>query len=81
MFCTRFSLSLRKHLVEDDMPAKDNTFRLYSLEDPTDEQLQAVMEQVAIAARESTYRAKQEIERRFQEIRNQLQASRLQSVK
>ena len=39
-----------------------------SLEEPTEEQLHALMEQVAIAARESSRRAKIEMERRMQEI-------------
>ena len=37
---------------------KLNTYRLSSLEDPTDEQLHALMEQVAVAARESSRKAK-----------------------
>ncbi|QRQ50416.1 hypothetical protein [Bacteroides eggerthii] len=47
---------------------KLNTYRLTSLEEPTEEQLHALMEQVAIAARESSRRAKIEMERRMQEI-------------
>lgn len=42
-----------------------NTYRLNSLEEPTDEQLCAIMEQVAIAGRESAHRAKLELERRM----------------
>lgn len=38
---------------------KLNTYRLSSLEDPTDEQLHALMEQVAVAARESSRKAKE----------------------
>ena len=51
-----------------DMAMKLNTYRLTSLEEPTEEQLHALMEQVAIAARESSRRAKIEMERRMQEI-------------
>ncbi|MCS2442071.1 hypothetical protein NXX09_16765 [Bacteroides uniformis] len=40
---------------------KLNTYRLSSLEDPTDEQLHALMEQVAVAARESSRKAKKRI--------------------
>ena len=40
---------------------KLNTYRLSSLEDPTDEQLHALMEQVAVAARESSRKAKREL--------------------
>ena len=58
---------------------EEKTFRLNSQEDPTDEQLQAIMEQVAVSARESTYRAEQEFKRRFQEVREQIQLSRVQS--
>ena len=50
------------------MNMKLNAYRLTSLEDPTDEQLYALMEQVAVAARESSRRAKREMERRMQEI-------------
>lgn len=50
------------------MAMKLNTYRLTSLEEPTEEQLHALMEQVAIAARESSRRAKIEMERRMQEI-------------
>ena len=50
------------------MAMKLNTYRLTSLEAPTEEQLHALMEQVAIAARESSRRAKIEMERRMQEI-------------
>ena len=48
---------------------KLNTYRLSSLEDPTDEQLHALMEQVAVAARESSRKAKRELERRMQEVK------------
>ena len=51
-----------------DMAMILNTYRLTSLEEPTEEQLHALMEQVAIAARESSRRAKIEMERRMQEI-------------
>lgn len=50
------------------MAMKLNTYRLPSLEEPTEEQLHALMEQVVIAARESSRRAKIEMERRMQEI-------------
>ena len=54
------------------MIMKLNTYRLSSLEDPTDEQLHALMEQVAVAARESSRKAKRELERRMQEVREKL---------
>ena len=49
---------------------KLNTYRLSSLEDPTDEQLHALMEQVA----------KRELERRMQEVREKLKAYRAKNV-
>lgn len=47
------------------------SYRLSSLEEPTDEMLQAIMEQVAESARQSSAHAKAEIRRRFDLIRNQ----------
>ncbi|WP_455633356.1 hypothetical protein [Parabacteroides sp.] len=55
---------------------KSDTYRLSSLEDPTDEQLYALMEQVAIAARESSLRAEMELKRRMQEVREKLKTYR-----
>ncbi|WP_455626411.1 hypothetical protein [Parabacteroides sp.] len=55
---------------------KSETYRLNSLEDPTDEQLYALMEQVAIAARESSLRAEMELERRMQEVKEKLKIYR-----
>ena len=52
---------------------KLNTYRLSSLEDPTDEQLHALMEQVA-------RKAKRELERRMQEVREKLKAYRAKNV-
>lgn len=48
---------------------KLNAYRLNSMEEPTDEQLHALMERVAIAARESSRNAQLELERRMQEIK------------
>lgn len=62
------------------MIMKLNTYRLSSLEDPTDEQLYALMEQVAVAARESSRKAKRELERRMQEVREKLKAYRAKNV-
>lgn len=42
-----------------------NKYRLNSMEEPTDEMLYAIMEQVAVAARESSLRAKKELARRM----------------
>lgn len=62
------------------MIMKLNTYRLTSLEDPTDEQLYALMEQVAVAARESSRRAKLEMERRMQETKEKLKAYRTKEL-
>ena len=46
------------------------SYRLSSLEDPTDEMLQALMEQVGESARRSTAQFQAELHRRFELIRN-----------
>lgn len=46
------------------------SYRLSSLEDPTDEMLHAIMEQVAESARKSSEAVRKEIARRFEEIKN-----------
>ena len=46
------------------------SYRLSSLEDPTDEMLQALMEQIGESARKSTARFQAELHRRFELIRN-----------
>ncbi len=43
-------------------------YRLTSMEEPTDEMLQALMEDVAKAARESSAKAKAEKQKRFSEV-------------
>lgn len=58
---------------------KLNTYRLSSLEDPTDEQLHALMEQVAVAL-VKVRKAKRELERRMQEVREKLKAYRAKNV-
>ena len=45
------------------------SYRLSSLQDPTDEMLQAIMEQVGESARRSTARFQAEMHRRFELIR------------
>lgn len=42
-----------------------NTYRLNSLEEPTDAQLHALMEQVAMSARESSRHAELELKHRI----------------
>jgi len=45
------------------------SYRLSSLEDPTDEMLHAIMEQVAESARKSSARVREEIYRRLEQIK------------
>ena len=47
-----------------------HSYRLSSLEDPTDEMLQTLMEQVGESARRSIASADAEIQRRFDAIRS-----------
>lgn len=58
------------------MDKSANSFRLNSLEDPTDEQLQAVMEGVAEEGRCSMQRAEAELTRRLEEVATRLRAYR-----
>jgi len=48
------------------------SYRLTSQEEPTDEMLQALMEDVAKSARESSERAEAEKKRRLQEVASQI---------
>ena len=56
-------------------------YRLTSMEEPTDEMLQALMEDVAKAARESSAKAEAEKQRRFSEIASIIKARRSQRKK
>ena len=56
-----------------------NTYRLNSMEEPTDEQLHALMEQVAISARESSRNAQLELKRRMQEVKRIVSARKKKS--
>ena len=51
-------------------------YRLNSTEEPTDEMLQALMEDVAKAARESSAKAEAEKRRRLQNVVNEIEAWR-----
>ena len=53
-----------------------NTYRLNSLEEPTDAQLHALMEQVAMSARESSRHAELEFKNRMQYLKDLLNAYR-----
>ena len=50
--------------------------RLNSMEEPTDEMLQELMEDVAKAARESSAKAEAEKKRRLQSVANEIEAWR-----
>ena len=56
-------------------------YRLNSMEEPTDEMLQALMEDVAKAARESSAKAEAEKQRRFSEVASIIKAKRSQRKK
>ena len=56
-------------------------YRLTSMEEPTDEMLQALMEDVAKAARESSAKAEAEKQRRFSEVVRIIKARRSQRKK
>jgi len=55
-------------------------YRLTSTEEPTDEMLQALMEDVAAAARESNARAEAEKRRRLKEVAEEIQSWRRKAV-
>ncbi len=58
------------------MTEKYKQYRLTSEEEPTDEMLEALMEDVAAEARKSVARAKAEHERRLQEVAEEIAAWR-----
>jgi polyhydroxyalkanoate synthesis regulator phasin len=60
------------------MPETYKKYRLTSMEEPTDEMLHALMEDVAKAARESSARAEAEKQRRFSEVLNAINLRRSQ---
>lgn len=47
----------------------EKTYHLTSIEDPTDEQLQSVMNRVGERARESSRKAQVELDRRMDDVR------------
>lgn len=53
------------------------SYRLNSLEEPSEEQLSALMEQVGEAARESSRRAQNELKRRMAELRAVMSKQRI----
>lgn len=52
------------------------SYRLTSMDEPTDEQLHALMEGVAEQARRTTRRAKEELDRRFREMAREMATDR-----
>ena len=56
-------------------------YRLNSMEEPTDEMLQALMEDVVKAARESSAKAEAEKQRRISEVASIIKAKRSQRKK
>lgn len=60
------------------MTAKNRQYRLTSPEEPTDEMLQELMEEVAKAARESSARAEAEKKRRLEDVKRVIAERRLQ---
>lgn len=52
------------------------SYRLTSLEEPTEEQLTALMEQVGEDARESTRHAQAELQRRMEELKRVISSQR-----
>lgn len=53
-----------------------NDYRLNSLDEPTDEQLQVIMEGVAEEARRSSQRVEELHQQRLEDVRRQLRAYR-----
>lgn len=58
------------------MEDNQKKYRLSSIEEPTDEMLNALMENVAIAARESSSKAEAEKKRRLRAVLNNIQSWR-----
>jgi hypothetical protein len=63
-------------LINNSMTEIHKKYRLTSTEDPTDEMLQALMEEVGRAARESSAMAEAEKRRRLQNVANEIEAWR-----
>ena len=63
----------------NDMTTTYKQYRLTSLEEPTDEMLRELMEEVVKAARESSAKAEAEKRRRLQMVANEIEAWRRSS--
>ena len=79
MCCIRFALSLQKiKPIFKDMSREElRSYRLNSMEEPTDEMLEAIMLGVQDLARQSTIRAKAELDRRFEEAKAEIARRRV----
>jgi exopolysaccharide biosynthesis protein len=67
--------------IHINMTEVQKKYRLTSMEEPTDEMLQALMEDVAKAAKESSAKAEAEKQRRFSEVARIIKARRSQRKK
>ena len=65
--------------ISNDMTTIHKQYRLSSLEEPTDEMLIALMEDVVKAARESSAKAEAEKRRRLQMVANEIETWRRSS--
>lgn len=65
-------------ILASDMTEINKKYRLTSIEEPTDEMLQELMEDVAKAARESSAKAEAELQRRLSEAASIIASRRLQ---
>lgn len=70
VFCYFCSIIVRR------MTEVNKKYRLNSMEEPTDEMLQELMEDVAKAARESSAKAEAEKQRRLQTVASEIEAWR-----
>ena len=62
--------------IEKRMTEVSRKYRLNSMEEPTDEMLQELMEDVAKTARESSAKAEAEKQRRLQTVASEIEAWR-----
>jgi len=56
------------------------SYRLTSMEEPTDEMLEAIMMGVQETARRTTENAQKELDRRFEEMKREMAVRRMQRV-
>ena len=68
VFFVTFAVKKQNDMSEQEL----HSYRLSSLEEPTDEMLQAIMQGVAEAAAISTQNAQEELNRRFNELKTKI---------